>query len=71
MSPIFGEHHAQLRMVGAAFYIDDLTIPDEQLSSTGRAINQPASNPVLTPQRTCSLTDSGGFLIFFIGLTDL
>ena len=26
-SPTFGEHHARLRMVGAAFYIDDLTIP--------------------------------------------
>jgi len=23
----FDEHHAQLRMVGAAFYIDDLTSP--------------------------------------------
>src|SRR5262245_52735563 len=28
----FGEHHAQLRMVGAAFYIDDLTLLDKRLS---------------------------------------
>src|SRR5262249_44206957 len=28
----FGEHHAQLRMVGAAFYIDDLTLPGDQPS---------------------------------------
>jgi hypothetical protein len=43
-------------MVGAAFYVDPLTIPGEQPSSAGQAINQPASKPADLHHRARSLT---------------
>ena len=57
-SPIFGEHHAQIRIVGRCFYIrnPDRDPPPVVMASDPSNINQSALKPAPVHQRRCSLT---------------
>ncbi len=59
-SPIFGEHRAQIRIVGRRFYINQPD-PDQALplmASDPPTINQPASKSRPVHRRRCSLTSA-------------
>ena len=62
VSPIFGEHHAQLRMVGAAFYIDDLTFLGERLSLPCVGTPTAARLDPISAERRCGLNSTTSWL---------
>ena len=62
VSPTFGEHRAQLRMVGAAFYIDDLTFLGDRLSLPCVGHTQAARPGPISVERHCGLTSTTSWL---------